>query len=413
MMPTQSLSLRRTAIGVIVLCFLLGMIARGLQESFTVFLLPLSREFGWDRAAVASIYSLAVLAGGLTSPIAGLLFDKLGPKRIYAIGLGALGGGLTLAGFADQLWEFSLCLGVGVGFATACLGTVPHSALVSRWFRGRISSATSIVYSSAGIGVLLLVPFSQVLIGRFEWRGAYHLLGLGVLILLPLLLLLPWQRIADGHPAYASVHRHTATAVERWTLWRALRHPGFWGLFFCFFFTSLANMAISVQGVAILVDTGFDAQQAANAWGFTGMLTPVGMLSFGWLDDKLGRRFSVTLSYAVSIAAVATLATLHHHPSSALLVLFVMLFGGTLGSRGPLVATIATHLFRGADLGVIFGSIGVGGGLGGALGSVIGGLLHDWSQGYDLVFLCSFCSLCCGALPFWTVRQLAREAPVT
>ncbi|HUN52045.1 MAG TPA: MFS transporter [Candidatus Sulfotelmatobacter sp.] len=409
MTPATPLSLRQTAIGVVALCFVLGMVMRGMQECFTVFLLPLSHAFGWDRAAVASIYSLAILSGGMTSPVAGLLFDRLGPKRLYAIGLATLGSGLSLAGFADRLWQFSLCLGVGVGFATACLGTVPHSALVSRWFRNRLSSATGVIYSSAGIGVLLLVPLSQALIGRFDWRGAYHALGLGVLLLLPLMLLLPWQRIADGHPDYAIVPRHGSTMHERWTLKRAVRHSGFWGLFCCFFFTSLGNTAISVQGVAILVDAGFAPQHAANAWGFTGMLTPLGMLGFAWLDDHLGRRFSVTLSYGLSIAAVSALAVLYQHPSDLLLALFVILFGSTLGSRGPLVATIATHLFRGADLGVIFGSIGVGGGLGGALGSFSGGLLHDWSHGYNLVFLWSFLALCCGGLPFWIVRPLARE----
>ncbi|HYM30705.1 MAG TPA: MFS transporter [Candidatus Cybelea sp.] len=409
-MPNPAFTLRQTAIAVVALCFTLGLVTRGLQESFSVFLLPLSKTFGWDRAELASVYSLAILAGGFSAPLAGYVFDRLGPKRIYAIGLIALGGGVSLAAFADRLWEFSLCLGIGVGFATACLGSVPHSALVSRWFRNRLSSATSIIYSSAGIGILLLVPFAQVLIGWFGWRGAYHVLGLGILALLPLIWLLPWQRISEGHPSYASEYRSTASHGEGWTLLRAMSSLPFWGLFSCFFFTSLGNTGISMQGVAILVDSGFPSLQAATAWGFTGFLTPIGMLGFGWLDDHIGRRASVTLSYALSISAVATLAALHRHPSSLLLDLFVLLFGCTLGSRGPLVSTIAARLFRGSNLALIFGGIGLGGGIGGAVGSLVSGLLHDWTHGYDAVFAFSFVALCFGGLPFWTIRQLGREA---
>jgi hypothetical protein len=55
----------RVALNVLALCFALSVIGRGLGESFTVFLKPISESFGWDRAQVVSVYSLAALAGGL------------------------------------------------------------------------------------------------------------------------------------------------------------------------------------------------------------------------------------------------------------------------------------------------------------------------------------------------------------
>jgi hypothetical protein len=45
----------RTALNVLALCFALSVLGRGLVESFTVFLLPISESFGWDRARVVSI----------------------------------------------------------------------------------------------------------------------------------------------------------------------------------------------------------------------------------------------------------------------------------------------------------------------------------------------------------------------
>ena len=53
------------ALNVLALCFALSVLGRGLGESFTVFLKPISESFGWDRAQVVSVYSLAALAGGL------------------------------------------------------------------------------------------------------------------------------------------------------------------------------------------------------------------------------------------------------------------------------------------------------------------------------------------------------------
>ena len=69
------------ALGVLALCFALAVIGRGLAESFTVFLKPISENFGWDRAQVVSVYSLTWLAGGLTarSPLSGS--EVLQPPR--------------------------------------------------------------------------------------------------------------------------------------------------------------------------------------------------------------------------------------------------------------------------------------------------------------------------------------------
>ena len=53
-------------------------------------MLPLSTHFSWDRASVASIYSIYMVCLGLGSLLSGLSFDKYGPKFNYMVGLGLL-----------------------------------------------------------------------------------------------------------------------------------------------------------------------------------------------------------------------------------------------------------------------------------------------------------------------------------
>src|SRR5450631_3266851 len=91
----------RTALHVLALCFSLSVIGRGLGESFTVFLKPISESFGWDRAQVVSVYSLTALAGGLASPLIGRLFDRSGPRAVYSLGLLLLGGAFLIAANAQ------------------------------------------------------------------------------------------------------------------------------------------------------------------------------------------------------------------------------------------------------------------------------------------------------------------------
>ena len=71
----------RVALNVLAVCFALSVLGRGLADSFTVFLKPISEDFGWDRAQVVSVYSLTWLAAGLTAPLVGRLFDRSGPLK--------------------------------------------------------------------------------------------------------------------------------------------------------------------------------------------------------------------------------------------------------------------------------------------------------------------------------------------
>src|SRR5438067_2552464 len=87
----------RVALNVLALCFVLSVLGRGLGESFTVFLKPISESFGWDRAQVVSVYSLTWLAGGLTAPLVGRLFDRSGPRTVFSLGLLLLGCAFLVA----------------------------------------------------------------------------------------------------------------------------------------------------------------------------------------------------------------------------------------------------------------------------------------------------------------------------
>jgi len=398
----------RTALGVLALCFVLSVLGRGLGESFSVFLLPISEDFGWDRAEVVSVYSLGALSGGLASPLIGRLFDYSGPRSVYSLGLLLFGGAFLFAAHATQLWQIRLSVGLCVGLGIALIGNVPNSILLGRWFgTRRLPTAMAIVYSATGAGVLVLLPASQVLIDHLGWRGAYQIFGVTALLLLLPLLLLPWRLLSTGLPHLA---RQTTTDVpdEGWTLANALRHHAFWALFATFFFTAVGMYAITPQVVAYLIDTGFPPLQAATAWGFSGVVLLFGMLGVSWLDGIIGRRPSVLFSYCLSIFGIFLLWLLQWYPNILVLTGFVVCFGSMIGSRGPLLTATAMKLFRGKRVGTIYGAIAIGSGLGSALGSWSGGLIHDVTHSYNPLLVYALISVVVGMIPFLVVPALRR-----
>ena len=308
----------RIALTVLALCFTLAVLGRGLGDSFTVFLKPISESFGWDRAQIVSVYSLTWLASGLTAPFVGRLFDHSGPRIVYAFGMLLLGAAFLIAAHAQHLWQFQLSIGLCVGIGVAFIGIVPNSILLGRWFGPRLPTAMSVVYSAMGGGVLALLPASQLLIDHIGWRDTYQLFGFAVLGLLMPLALLPWRLFAGGSP-YVVKKTDPDFVDNGWTLLRAMRHHAFWALFSTFFFTAVGMYSIAAQIVAYLIDAGFPPLQAATAWGFSGVVLVFGMLGVSALDGLIGRRPSVLLSYGDldhRHRPALVIAVLAEHPSA-------------------------------------------------------------------------------------------------
>uniref|UniRef100_E6VM14 Major facilitator superfamily MFS_1 n=1 Tax=Rhodopseudomonas palustris (strain DX-1) TaxID=652103 RepID=E6VM14_RHOPX len=398
----------RTGLFILGLCFVLSLLGRGLGESFTVFLLPISASFGWDRAEVVSIYSLTALCTGLASPLVGRLFDRSGPRAVYTLGMLLLGGAFVVAAYAERLWQLQITVGLCAGLGIALTGNVPNSILLGRWFGAKLPTAMAVVYSAIGAGVLVILPIAQVLIERVGWREAYLMLGGAMLVLLLPLSLLPWRRFAAGADAHAQRPQQDADD-DGWTLRSAMRHNAFWALFATFFFTAIGMYSIAAQVVAYLVDAGFAPLQAATAWGFSGVVLVAGMLGVSWLDGVIGRRPSILFSYAVSITGLALLWLLQWYPNPVLLGGFVICFGSMIGSRGPLITATAMSIFRGKRVGTIYGTIAIGSGLGSAFGSWCGGLLHDLTQSYNSVLGFALVSVVLGMIPFLVVPALRER----
>lgn len=396
----------RTAVAVLATVFFLNLLGRGSGDTYAVFLLPLEREFGWGRSQLTSVYSMYLLVGAFMAPLAGTLFDRFGPRVTYSGGLLCLSAAFFLASTLGNLWEFYLFIGVTIGIGVGLVGMVPASALLTRWFRARLSTAIGIAFSATGTGVLLFVPLSQWLIGQVGWRGSYQILAAVIFLAVPFaLFVVPWRLYVAGLQDSVSGLKGRAAAAG-FTVRAALRTRLYWALVQVFFFTAMGMFAVLVQAVVYFIDLGFSPITAATAFGVTGMLSVVSVSLSGLLAERFGYRNTVSASFAGTGGGVLILVVLSYWPSGALLALFVAVFGLCMGVRGPIVSSIATRKFAGPKVATIYGLIYSANAIGAACGSLLGGVLHDLTGEYRAGFVLSLVAVGIAVAPFWTVKEL-------
>ncbi len=386
--------------------------ARGVSETFAVFLLPVSKELGWSRAEAASVYAFGMLCLGLFSPVAGKLFDKFGPRFLFPLGMGCLAVGPILASQLEALWQFYLCLSLLVGFGAAALGIAVQSALLARWFQQSLTTAVAVVSGAAGVGVMIFSPVAQTFIDDLGWRNAYGSIGLIVICIGILVAIAPWQKISEGRADLRrpkTEGRHSPTSD--WTFRRAVRSRPYWCLSAVHFLTAISMFAVQPQVVAFLIEQGTNPITAASAFGVSGISATCGLLIFGIIADRYGALLSVTLSYSLTISGYLLLFMMTVSPSNFLLWAFVISYGASFGSRGPVISALTARIFgRGRDLGLIMGAIFLCMGAGAAVGATMGGVIHDLTDGYIMVIAWSLTAICIPVAIFWTVPELKRAA---
>lgn len=399
----------RTAGLVLLIAFSCNMVGRGVADAFMVFVLPLSEEFGWMRASVNSVYSAFLVVTGLAAPLTGVLIDRWGARVVYPLGLLLLGSACLLAGQLSQLWQFQLVIGLMAGLGVSMLGMVPASMLISRWFRERMSTAMGVAYAGFGTGTIVVVPLAQRSIELQGWRETYWSMGAVVLGLLPLLLLLPWRRIAGDKP------RRTVAPVKTGTqpgspLRAAFRSREYWQIVQLFSFTSITTFSVITQVVPFLVQSGLSPLAAASAFGTAGLLSIFGIMASGWAADRFGFRRTVTASFAATFLGIVSLLAFSWTPAPWLVVAFVIGFGSAMGARGPIVTSLAARHFGAAGFATIYGTMFAFMSTSGALAAFVAGWLYDVTGGYRAGLLFSMATVLVAASPFWVSRPLAGPA---
>ena len=378
---------------------MLGVASRSIADSFPVFVPALESAFSANRGDVTLIYSFTLLVGGISGPINGWILDRLGLRVLTVVGMILAALATVAAAHATALWQLYATLGVMLGFGGASVSGVLSASLIGRWFPARrLGVPLAVAWSATGVGTMLTIPLAQAMIVESGWRHAYLMFSIASAVFIPLVLVLPWRRIAAGASGSASGggRQHAAGGAGP-TVGEAVRDWPFWALTFSFCFTSVGIFSIVPQAMSYLLERGMEGGHAARSLAVAGVLTPLGMVGFSWLADRGGRKIAAILAYACSIAGVGCLALVRGPADDHWLWAYVFLFGGSQGSRGPMISTLATLRYRGANFGRIYGLIGIGMGLGGFFGAWIGGVLHDLTGGYDVVMIFSACSLALAA----------------
>lgn len=416
---------------ILAVCLVTVFLVYGVRWSFSVFYVAILDEFGWSRADTALIFSANIIVYGITSPIAGTLVDRFGPRRVIPIGILLVVLGAVASSQAHAIWQFVILYGIILALGISIAGFVPHTPTMTNWFVRKRGTAIAVVTSGMGLSFLMSF-FAQSLISALGWRMSFVILGAIVgVIALPLALFVhryhPREMglFADGDSAPAE-QKHQAQAASlvvnqewaatEWSLPKAVRTYRFWALFLallCMWGMSL-NLIVAHQ-VVFAVDVGYSKEFGALVYALYGIMYAVGNIS-GLVSDRIGREPAASIGLVLAAMGVGMLLLVKDTSAPWMLYLYSVLFGFGAGLFSPCLTSSAADLFQGKHFGSIYGFIVMGFGVGGAVSPWLGGRIFDVYGSYSLAFVMVIGFILATLVLIWIagpgrVRRVAGRAP--
>lgn len=358
----------------VLVVFVLSGLAFGSMASISVFLKPVSLEFGWSRGQTSFAYSIASFASAAFGVIWGQVADKYGTRWFGFAGAICMSLVLFALSSLDSIFQFYLLYFLFGAMGSALLFS-PLYANVGFWFRENPGLALGLAASGGAIGQAFIPHLSGILIETSGWKAAYiDLAIIYILIALPISFLIkesPWR-----------ISARTDSEQEETDFPLSEKEVVAWisfAVIFCCVCMSIPIMHL----VPLLTDKGFSLEFATSVLMLLMFCGAFGRILGGMLGDYIGALPGYIL---MSLGQTVFVIWFPHLISPSTIYIMAALFGFTYSGvmSSILVCTrmmvSAKYGARAMSLTSFFGWIGMG------LGGFLGGYFFDIYGDYSWAF---------------------------
>lgn len=361
----------------------------------SLFVLPMTQEFGWTRGQLAQLSAVSLVTAFIT-PLVGLAADRFGVRVVAVVSYILLGAGyMVLSQLHGSLWLYAaslLLMGIaGIG-TTAITWARP---LVARFYRQR-GLALGLAFAGVSISGILIPPVIQWVIDNGDWRRGFMTLGAlvwGIGLVAALLTL-------RHEPRVPLTRVMLSAAPSKWG--PIFRTPAFWLLLVAMFLVNLGGSGLIGQLVPLLSDRGLRASDGALLLSLYSASILAGRVTTGFLLDRVNPPYVAAV--AMLIPAVGCLMLAEASLGLALAAFAVVLIGVSQGAEtdvlGFMTARYLGQTHYSALLGVYFGAVVSGN----AVGTVFIGRSFDATGSYVLALTIFAGCFAVGAAAFAGLR---------
>lgn len=360
----------------------------------SIFLKPITEEFGWTRAQFTGPLTIGGLLGSAIALATGPLVDRFGPRWALAGAYAAIGAAFIVMALVADLWQFYGVQIIARSMNTGVLA-VASAVVIPNWFivkRGRAMAVSNLGFPA---GASLMPLIIALMTGWHGWRLAAAAAGVIILAVsaVPTALLLRRRPedmglLPDGLPreerANAPPHDLRARTDEHsLRMGEAARHPALYLMIAAVSLWWFGRTGVALHAVPYMTDNGLTDAVAVTALVVHSAVGAAGVLAAGFLRDRISVRILIAADFLLNALAFLVLLAVD---TAATAMAWAVVYGIAQGGAVTLQRLAFADYFGRLHLGSIEGVTRAVTNWTQAAGPLVAAFAFDLTGSYTLIF---------------------------
>lgn len=326
-----------------------------------------------SRDQISLAYMIGTVLSSLLLTRAGQLYDTHGVRVVAGIGSFALGISLILLSQVDKITHllnitdeiipivFMMIIGFSlIRFFGQGVLTLASKTMMMLWFDARRGFATSFSSVIVALGFSASPYYFELLIQRYNWNGAWMILGIVAAFVFPVIVILFFRNkpqdvglSPDGGKATKKKPNLLFPIIKEFTLSEAKRKLIFWVISLLLAMQALYITGFTFHVVSIFDTAGFSRSEAVSIFQPIAVVSVAASLTFGWLSDYI--KINILL-FSKGLAALISLVGLIYLGEHEFAKFMIIVGTGVMTGLFGVVSIVAwPRLFGKKSLGAING----------------------------------------------------------
>ncbi len=385
---------------------LLMNLALGSLYAWSVFVLPLEKEYGWTRAQTSWVFTIAIVFFALSFVVAGRIQDLKGPRICALVGGVLVSAGFVLASWTTSLAGLYLSFGVIVGLGNG-FGYSTPTPVGSKWFPDKRGLVIGLMVGGYGAGSAILGPVATSLVASIGWRPTFRLLGAVFFVMTMAGTMLLKNPPAGYRPPNWQPAPGATASTRDFTTGAMMATPTFYLLWLAYCLGTTAGLMTISQLVPFARSAGMSATLSTYAITVGAFGNAGGRILSGWMSDTLGRLR--TLRVMVLASAIGMPAMFLYREQLLPFYILVAVVYWCYGTQLSVFASTTADFYGTRNLGMNYGVLFTAWGAAGILGPAIAARVFDRFGDYRYAFFTAAALAVVALISLSLAKPPARE----
>ena len=360
----------------------------------SIFLKPITEDFGWTRAQFTGPLTIGGLVGSLAALATGPLVDKFGPRWALAGAYTILGLSFIAMSVVENLWQFYGVQIVARSMNTGVLA-VATAVIIPNWFIAKRGKATAISSLGFPAGATVMPLLIAVVTMAYGWRLAAAVAGVIILVVssVPTTLFLrrrpedmglkPDGLSDEQRDLIPARDLRSGQGDASLRLGEAARHPALYLLITAVALWWFGRTGVALHAIPYMTDGNISEAVAVTALVVHSAVGAAGSLVAGFLRDRFNVRYIIAVDFLLNGMAFMLLIVVD---TPLLAMVWAVFYGLAQGGSVTLQRLTFADYFGRRNLGSIEGVVRAVTNLTQAAGPLAAALAFDLTSSYTAIF---------------------------